>query len=88
MGSGQSSGTQRLRPGDCVMQIRNDYDRGVFDGDIEYVDVLSTVDGVGLRVRFKDPLEEKGGGWSMRRGRGYAFTCLCRNCAQGTGVGV
>ena len=53
-GAGQPSGTQRLWPGDRVMQTRNDYDRDVFNGDIGYVEARPAADGTGLRVRFGD----------------------------------
>ena len=44
---------QKLRPGDKVMQIRNDYDRDVFNGDIGIVSSVEPAERK-LGVRFDD----------------------------------
>lgn len=51
----QSEGAETLRPlpGDRVMQVRNDYDKDVFNGDAGWV-VGRGEEGKGLRVRFDD----------------------------------
>jgi len=46
----------RPGPGDRVMQIRNDYDKDVFNGDAGWV-VGTGLEGKGLRVRFDDDRE-------------------------------
>jgi exodeoxyribonuclease V alpha subunit len=46
----------RPAPGDRVMQIRNDYDKDVFNGDAGWV-LGRGVEGKGLRVRFDDGRE-------------------------------
>jgi|WetSurMetagenome_2_1015567.scaffolds.fasta_scaffold00110_22 exodeoxyribonuclease V alpha subunit len=51
-------GDAEFSPGDKVMQVRNDYDRGVFNGDIGFVaDIVDEtdlmVDFDGLRVRYE-----------------------------------
>ena len=46
-------GAERFRIGDKVMQIRNDYERDVFNGDIGRVEARS---GDGLAVRFDERL--------------------------------
>ncbi|MEE2830330.1 MAG: ATP-dependent RecD-like DNA helicase [Myxococcota bacterium] len=48
--------TLRPEPGDRVMQIQNDYDKDVFNGDAGWVLGLGT-EGKGLRVRFDDGRE-------------------------------
>ncbi len=44
---------QKLRPGDKVMQIRNDYERDVFNGDIGIVSSVNVTDRT-LTARFDD----------------------------------
>jgi exodeoxyribonuclease V alpha subunit len=44
---------QKLRPGDKVMQIRNDYERDVFNGDIGIVSSVNVTDRT-LSARFDD----------------------------------
>jgi len=46
----------RPTPGDRVMQIRNDYDKDVFNGDAGWV-IGRGAEGKGLRVRFDDDRE-------------------------------
>jgi exodeoxyribonuclease V alpha subunit len=46
-------GTRVFRSGDRVMQIRNNYDKEVFNGDMGRVTAIDTVDQV-LRVRIDD----------------------------------
>jgi exodeoxyribonuclease V alpha subunit len=46
----------RPGPGDRVMQIRNDYDKDVFNGDAGWV-IGRGLEGKGLRVRFDDDRE-------------------------------
>lgn len=45
---------RRLAPGDKVMQIRNNYDKEVFNGDVGFVERLAE-DGETLLVRFDEP---------------------------------
>jgi exodeoxyribonuclease V alpha subunit len=40
-----AEGRERMRPGDKVMQVRNDYDREVFNGDIGLVREVDREDG-------------------------------------------
>lgn len=47
-----SQGDSPLRPGDKVMQVRNDYDKEVFNGDLGLVTARSA-DGVELEVAFE-----------------------------------
>src|SRR5690606_2228154 len=42
-----------LRVGDKVMQVRNDYDKDVFNGDVGWIEGLSEEDGL-VCVRFDD----------------------------------
>jgi exodeoxyribonuclease V alpha subunit len=44
-------GDRAIRRGDKVMQLKNDYDRGVFNGDIGVVDIIDTESG-SLHVDF------------------------------------
>jgi exodeoxyribonuclease V alpha subunit len=46
----------RLAPGDKVMQIKNNYDKGVYNGDVGFVDRLAE-DRRTLLVRFEEPEE-------------------------------
>jgi len=50
-------GLERFRAGDKVMQIKNDYDREVFNGDIGFV---TSVQRDGLAVRFDERVVEYG----------------------------
>lgn len=50
---GLRRGGQVFRRGDRVMQIRNDYDRGVFNGDVGYVGELLR-EGEGITVYFSE----------------------------------
>jgi exodeoxyribonuclease V alpha subunit len=50
-GASLTRGTRSFRLGDKVMQIRNDYDRDVFNGDIGRVDAIDDVQHE-VRVRF------------------------------------
>ncbi len=52
-GEGIVRGERRFRTGDKVMQIRNDYDRGVFNGDIGRIDAIDT-ESQEMTVRFED----------------------------------
>jgi exodeoxyribonuclease V alpha subunit len=48
-------GDRRFRAGDKVMQLKNDYDKAVFNGDIGVIDAITDGDGgVRLRVDFGD----------------------------------
>ncbi|MBI3724196.1 ATP-binding domain-containing protein [bacterium] len=49
---GRTSGKPSLSPGDKVMQVRNDYDRDVFNGDVG--EVVSREKNGALSVRFDD----------------------------------
>jgi exodeoxyribonuclease V alpha subunit len=52
---GIQRGARQYRVGDKVMQIRNDYDKEVWNGDIGVVTRAESVDGAGLlTVRFED----------------------------------
>jgi exodeoxyribonuclease V alpha subunit len=52
---GIQRGARQYRVGDKVMQIRNDYDKEVWNGDIGAVTRAESVDGAGLlTVRFED----------------------------------
>ncbi len=51
------SGLERFRTGDKVMQIKNDYDREVWNGDIGFV---TSVQRDGLAVRFDERVVEYG----------------------------
>jgi exodeoxyribonuclease V alpha subunit len=44
-------GTRKFRHGDKVMQLRNDYDKEVFNGDLGIVSYIDPSEGI-LRVRF------------------------------------
>jgi exodeoxyribonuclease V alpha subunit len=48
---------QTLRPGDKVMQLRNNYDKGVFNGDIGILGEISSVDNQ-LTVDFEGRVVE------------------------------
>ena len=77
---GIERGQRTLRVGDKVMQVKNDYDKEVWNGD------SGTVEGVGdetLAVRFDDRLVE----YSARRA-GHAGARLRGHRPQVTGVGV
>jgi exodeoxyribonuclease V alpha subunit len=52
-GKGLTRGSQTLRVGDKVMQLRNDYDHDVFNGDLGRVTGVDDEDGA-LIVRFDD----------------------------------
>ncbi len=52
-GEGIVRGEKRFRVGDKVMQIRNNYDRGVFNGDIGRIDSIDTA-GQEMIVRFEE----------------------------------
>ena len=54
--SAASATNLRPAPGDRVMQIRNDYDKDVFNGDAGWV-LGRGLEGKGLRVRFDDGKE-------------------------------
>jgi exodeoxyribonuclease V alpha subunit len=43
---------QTFRPGDKVMQVKNDYDKGVYNGDIGFITDISQVDNT-LTVDFE-----------------------------------
>lgn len=51
-------GARTFRPGDKVMQLRNDYDRNVFNGDVGFVTGIEgdedDKEGLSLSVRFDD----------------------------------
>ena len=47
-------GSSRFCPGDKVMQIRNNYDKDVFNGDVGFVDRYAA-DGKTLIVHFAEP---------------------------------
>jgi exodeoxyribonuclease V alpha subunit len=48
-------GERAFRPGDKVMQLRNDYDKGVFNGDIGAIDRIAVTDeGPRVTVDFGD----------------------------------
>src|SRR4029077_7129530 len=52
---GIQRGARQYRVGDKVMQIRNDYDKEVWNGDIGAVTRAESVDGAGLlTVRYED----------------------------------
>ena len=48
-------GDRTYRRGDKVMQLRNDYDRSVFNGDIGVIDSIDTDSGI-IRVDFDPPI--------------------------------
>lgn len=50
-----SKGARTFRSGDKVMQLRNNYDKDVFNGDIGFVEALSLEDQT-LQVRFDERL--------------------------------
>ena len=50
------NGTE-YRPHDKVMQIKNNYDKGVFNGDIGYIDSVDTEDGK-LSIQYDSGLVE------------------------------
>jgi exodeoxyribonuclease V alpha subunit len=52
-GEGIVRGEKRFRVGDKVMQIRNNYDRDVFNGDIGRIDSIDTADQK-ITIRFED----------------------------------
>ena len=54
--AGADSESFRPGPGDRVMQVRNDYDKDIFNGDAGWV-VARGAEGKGLRVRFDDDRE-------------------------------
>ena len=56
---GVERGARTLRVGDKVMQIRNDYDKEVWNGDSGVIDSIDA-DGDALRVRFDDRTIEYG----------------------------
>ena len=69
-------------PGDKVMQIENDYDKDVYNGDIGYIDTVGTDDGE-LTAMLR---------WSryrlrLRRTR-HAGSRLCRDDSQEPGLGI
>jgi exodeoxyribonuclease V alpha subunit len=47
-------GDRAFRPGDKVMQLKNDYDKGVFNGDIGLIASIRDGDGALLSVDFGD----------------------------------
>jgi exodeoxyribonuclease V alpha subunit len=51
----RSGGARAMRPGDKVMQIRNDYERNVFNGDIGFVERVEAARGV-VVVQMEDRL--------------------------------
>ena len=53
-GRGIERGGRTFRVGDKVMQLRNDYDRGVYNGDVGFVLGIPREDEAGLTVRFDD----------------------------------
>jgi exodeoxyribonuclease V alpha subunit len=53
-GRGLPRGKVTFRVGDKVMQLRNDYDRGVFNGDVGVVLSIADEEDGGLVVRFDD----------------------------------
>ena len=71
-----------FRPGDKVMQIANDYDKEVFNGDLGRVKAIDLEAGE-LRGRVRRPR----GGLRLRRA-GRAGAGLCHHGAQGAGLGV
>ncbi len=54
-GQGIASGDQVIKPGDKVMQVRNDYEKDVFNGDVGRV-VTVDVEARSLKVSFDDRL--------------------------------
>jgi exodeoxyribonuclease V alpha subunit len=46
-------GTRTFRVGDKVMQLRNDYDKNVFNGDVGFIASVDDIEG-GMNVRFED----------------------------------
>ena len=46
-------GTRTFRAGDKVMQLRNDYDKNIFNGDVGRISSIEP-EGVGMTVRFDD----------------------------------
>ena len=73
-GGGQPFGIERFRPGDRVMQTRNDYGRDVSNGDIGHVEALPAANGTGLRVRFGDRRVEYEKGDEAALSLAYAAT--------------
>jgi exodeoxyribonuclease V alpha subunit len=57
-GRGLERGGRTFRIGDKVMQLRNDYDRGVYNGDVGFVVGVPQQDEAGLAVNFDDRLVE------------------------------
>ena len=45
-------GDRAFRVGDKVMQLKNDYDKNVFNGDIGLIDMITSDDGPRMRVDF------------------------------------
>lgn len=68
-----TSGQFKYRKGDKVMQIRNDYDSGVFNGDVGVVDFVDT-DENKLMVSFDGNLVEYGSGDMSKLTLAYACT--------------
>lgn len=67
------SGVFKYRVGDRVMQIKNDYGKGVFNGDIGFVESLD-MDERTLNVRFDDNLVEYESGDFSELTLAYACT--------------
>ncbi len=53
-GRGIDRGGRTFRVGDKVMQLRNDYDRGVYNGDVGFVIGIPKDDEAGLTVAFDE----------------------------------
>ncbi len=53
-GGGIERGGRTFRVGDKVMQLRNDYERGVYNGDVGFVVGVPLQDESGLTVNFDD----------------------------------
>ena len=74
------SGTRTYRVGDKVMQLRNDYDKNVFNGDVGLVASIDPEEG-GLVVRFDD--RDVGFDASERDDLTLAYACTVHK-AQGS----
>ncbi|MCE5250322.1 ATP-dependent RecD-like DNA helicase [bacterium] len=71
-----------FRRGDKVMQVRNNYDKMVFNGDIGRIE---RIDSAGVRVRFDEPVEYTGSeiddlvpayAISVHKSQGSEFRCI------------
>ena len=73
VGDAIDTGVFRYRVGDRVMQIKNDYDKGVFNGDIGFVEALDMEERT-LSVRFDTELVEYESGDFSELTLAYACT--------------